>query len=128
MAYTQRDYVCVGAFDVADLLIIRELTFCIPPACITGYGVCVEAEGISDTLTLRDKLNFMEGDMRTWVNFTARASRPPRKCLTAALSVMLKRRAGFDRAIAWAVSRNQMFYYMNVFSVVSSSGTCQSDL
>lgn len=107
-----------GAFDVADLLDHPGIDILHTPGVYynRSMGFAWEAEGISDTLTLRDKLNFMEGDMRTWVNFTARGKPTSAQVPdSGAFRNVEEARAGFDRAIAWAVSRNQMFYYMNVF-------------
>lgn len=82
-----------------------------------AMGYAWEAEGLSDSLALRGKLNFMEADMRTWVNrgWTGKPY-PPGSLIKDAGVFMtpVEMAAGFDRTLAWALSRNQMFYFMSV--------------
>ena len=108
-----------GAFGLADLLDHPGLDVLHTPGVYynRAMGFAWESEGITDTLTLRKKLNYMEGDMRTWVNFNMDGT-PTVAPVTDAGTFrnVAEARAGFDRAVAWALSRNQMFYYMNVFT------------
>ncbi len=81
-----------------------------------AMGFAWEAEGLSDSLTLRGKVNFMEADMRTWVSRDAGGNPTPQDAPIYAGTFRdeAEMRAGFDRTLAWAISRNQMFYYMSV--------------
>ncbi len=84
-----------------------------------AMGYAWETEGLSDSLVLRGKLNYMEADMRTWVLRDRHGTPLPAGTPIADAGVFMtppEMRAGFDRTLAWALSRNQMFYYMNVWS------------
>ena len=82
-----------------------------------AMGYAWEAEGLSDSLTLRGKVNFMEADMRTWVRKTWRGKMMKEGQQINDAGVFMtpaEMNAGFDRTLAWALSRNQMFYYAAV--------------
>ena len=82
-----------------------------------AMGYAWEAEGLSDSLILRGKLNMMESDMRTWVNRDVRGKPfPPDKLINDAGTFLTppEMAAGFDRTLAWALSRNQMYYFASV--------------
>jgi hypothetical protein len=81
-----------------------------------AVGYAWESEGLNDSLVLRGKLNFMEADMRTWVLANERGEPLPPKNIPDAGTFLTpeQMKAGFDRTLAWALSRNQMFYYMSV--------------
>ncbi len=84
-----------------------------------AMGYAWEAEGLTDSLTLRGKVNFMEADMRTWVNRDLASKYRPEGTLIPDAGAFLTQpevKAGFDRTLAWALSRNQMFYYCSVFA------------
>jgi len=82
-----------------------------------AMGYAWEAEGLSDSMTLRGKVNFMEADMRTWVNRDWGGKLKPVGTLINDAGVAMNEaemRAAFGRTLAWALSRNQMFYYASV--------------
>lgn len=82
-----------------------------------AMGYAWEAEGLSDSLLLRGKLNFMEADMRTWVRRTwrGRAMAPEQQIADAGVFMTPdEMRAGFNRTHAWALTRNQMYYFASV--------------
>ena len=82
-----------------------------------AMGYAWEAEGLTDAMRLRGKLNFMEADLRTWVDKDWHGNpRPPGSLINDAGTFLNQREmvAGFDRTLAWAWSRNQMFYLMSV--------------
>ncbi len=84
-----------------------------------AMGYAWDTEGLSDSLVLRGKLNYMEADMRTWVQRDRHGVPLPEGTPVADAGVFMtpaEMRAGFDRTLAWALSRNQMFYFMNVWS------------
>lgn len=82
-----------------------------------AMGYAWEAEGLSDSLTLRGKANAMEADLRTWVRKGSR-----RRPLDLSLPIddagvfmtPEEMRAGFLRTHAWALTRNQMYYFTSV--------------
>jgi len=81
-----------------------------------AVGYAWEAEGIADSLALRGKVNFMEADMRTWVG-RDRYGKPLERGVSNDAGTFRNEKemiAGFDRTLAWAVSRNQMYYFMSV--------------
>jgi len=106
-----------GAFDTAALLDDPGLDMLVTPAMYfnraMGYGW--EPEGLTDSLTLRGKVNFTEADMRTWVNRDWDGRKQPGPIPDAGVFLdPAEMSAGFDRTLAAALSRNQMFYYMSV--------------
>jgi hypothetical protein len=106
-----------GTFDTATLLDDPGLDVLVTPAMYfnraMGYGW--EPEGLTDSLTLRGKANLTEADMRTWVNrdWEGREQSTPMPDAGVFLNAV-EMSAGFDRTLATALSRNQMFYYMSV--------------
>ncbi len=106
-----------GATNTASLLDLAGFDMLQTPGIYfnrkPGYGW--EAEGLTDTLTLRGKVNWMEADIRTYVHrdqdgkLLAPGGRDFGKLWNA-----VEVRAGFDRTLAWAISRNQMYYLMSV--------------
>jgi hypothetical protein len=82
-----------------------------------ALGYAWESEGLSDAMLLRGKVNYMEADMRTWVLRDSAGKPPPvRKPILDAGVFMTpaEMTAGFDRTLAWALSRNQMYYFASV--------------
>ena len=82
-----------------------------------AVGYAWEAEGLSDALALRGKFNYMEADMRTWVRKTWRGAPMKPGVMINDSGVFMtpgEMDAGFARTLAWALSRNQMYYYMAV--------------
>jgi len=81
-----------------------------------AMGYAWESEGLNDSLVLRGKLNFMEADMRTWVLLDGQGKPAGRRNIPDAGTFLTPQEmeAGFDRTLSWALSRNQMFYYMSV--------------
>lgn len=82
-----------------------------------AVGYAWEAEGLSDALALRGKVNFMEADMRTGVRKTWGGKPMPEHAQIPDAGTFFtdaEMVAGFDRTLAWALSRNQMFYYTSV--------------
>ena len=134
---TMEDYgnplLASGAFGVADYLDHPGLDILQTPGLYPcrAMGYAWEAEGLADSLRLRGKVNIMEADLRTWVKGGVRdPSRLPGTLNFAAMQAWNRggagdateqagafltpgeMEAGFDRALCWALSRNQMFYYM----------------
>lgn len=108
-----------GALGIAPLLDHPGLDMLQTPAMYfnRGMGYGWEAEGLTDSLTLRNKVNWMEADMRTWImrDYTGEEIPPEERNYDAgAFMTPAEMRAGFDRTLGWALSRNQMFYYMSV--------------
>ncbi|MHB9134597.1 MAG: hypothetical protein ACYDBB_26285 [Armatimonadota bacterium] len=82
-----------------------------------AMGYSWEAEGLTDSLVLRGKLNFAEGDMRTWVYKDWSGTPYPAGTPIPDAGTFMNEpemQAGFDRALGWAFSRNQMFYFFSV--------------
>lgn len=117
------DYISIllasGSIGVGPLLDGPGLDMLQTPGMYFNWamGYAWEAEGLSDSLVLRGKLNYMEADMRTWVRKTWRG-KPMKEGEqikdAGAFMTPAEMRAGFDRTLAWALSRNQMFYYTSV--------------
>lgn len=108
-----------GSFGIERLLDHPGLDMLQTPGMYynRAMGYAWEAEGLSDSLLLRGKLNFMEADMRTWVDRDVRGKpRPPGSLINDAGAFLTpaEMNAGFDRTLAWALTRNQMYYYASV--------------
>lgn len=82
-----------------------------------AVGYAWDAEGLTDSLVLRGKQNFMEADMRTWVS-RDHVGKPvtPANADAGNLLTPAEMRAGFSRTLSWALSRNQAYYYMSIWS------------
>ena len=109
-----------GSIGAAPLLDHPQLDYLWTPAMYynRAMGYAWESEGLSDSLLLRGKVNYQEADIRTWVNRDMRGRAAPAGALIKDAGVYLtppEMRAGFDRTLAWAISRNQMYYFTSVF-------------
>jgi len=111
-------YVVTGSMDVEKLLDHKGIDVLQTPAMYynRAMGYTVEAEGLTNSMNLRGGLNWMEGDFRTWIDREWGGGIPerPPKYDAGTFMDMTEVSAGFDRQLAWAFSRNQMFYYMSV--------------
>lgn len=108
-----------GSFGVTRLLDHPGLDMLQTPGMYynRAMGYAWEAEGLSDSLLLRGKCNFMESDMRTWINRDWRGKDFPATQPINDAGVFMnaaEMNAGFDRTLAWALSRNQMSYFASV--------------
>ncbi len=108
-----------GSLGAAPLLDHKGLDMLQTPGMYynRAMGYAWEAEGLSDSLTLRGKVNFTEADLRTWVRRgwgglewdDSRQVNDAGAFLTPG-----EMQAGFDRTHAWALTRNQMYYFTSV--------------
>lgn len=114
VAQTMTDWpelsVVSGMLDIADLLDDDCWRLLTTPADYTlrSPGMGWESEGVSDSLRLRGKIQFVENDARTWVGRCAHT--------LGALRTDAEARAGLLRNTAWALSRGHLHYWMNVGS------------
>jgi hypothetical protein len=82
-----------------------------------NMGFAWEAEGLTDTMTLRGKVNYVEGDFRTWVNrgLDGRTYKAKQVFDAGVALTPAEAEATFRRALGWAFSRNQMFWFCSVY-------------
>ncbi|OPZ84735.1 MAG: hypothetical protein BWY76_01722 [bacterium ADurb.Bin429] len=108
-----------GSLGIAPLLDHPGMDVLITPGMYNtrAMGYAWESEGLSDTLNLRGKANYCEADMRTWSRTWWRgAQMPPDNQIKDAgyFKDPAEMRAGFDRTLAWALTRNQSYYLTSV--------------
>jgi len=108
-----------GSLGIAPLLDHPGMDVLITPGMYNtrAVGYAWEAEGLSDTLTLRGKANYCEADIRTWSRTTWRGAQmsPTQQIKDAGyFKDPAEMRAGFDRTLAWALTRNQTYYFTSV--------------
>jgi hypothetical protein len=112
-------FLATGSIGVATLLDHPGIDLVQTPGAYDSraMGYAWDAEGVTDSLVLRGKQNYLEADMRTWVSRDHLGKPVPLPNADAGtLLTPAEMRAGFSRTLAWALSRNQSYYYMSVWS------------
>jgi hypothetical protein len=108
-----------GSLGIGPLLDHPGLDVLVTPGMYNtrAVGYAWEQEGLSDTLALRGKSQYGEGDIRTYSRkWWGGRQMPEGYTINDAgyFKDVPEVRAGFDRTLAWALSRNQMYYLTSV--------------
>ncbi|MHB9131957.1 MAG: hypothetical protein ACYDBB_12855 [Armatimonadota bacterium] len=108
-----------GSLGIGPLLDHPGLDVLITPGMYftRAMGYAWESEGLSDTLALRGKSNYCEGDLRTWSRKWWGGKQMPDNIQikdAGYFQTPEEMCAGFDRTLAWALTRNQMYYFTSV--------------
>ena len=101
-------FLATGAIGIGPLMDHPGLDMIQTPGMYynRAMGYAWESEGASDPLTLRGKLNYMEADMRAW----SQRDREDVEHDAGTFMTPAEADAGHARTMAWAATRNQMYY------------------
>lgn len=108
-----------GSLGVAPLLDHPGMDVLVTPAMYNtrAVGYAWETEGLTDSLALRGKASYTEADMRTWSRTWWNGKQMPDNNQIKDAGYFkdpAEMRAGFDRTLAWALTRNQLYYLTSV--------------